>query len=81
MQRWIKLPDGRFVDANRIAYVGKTETFARIDEDGNDLGVGYAVNIGTGIERETQLAVVGSRDEVLGVLRAILGRGETPPAA
>jgi len=81
MQRWIKLPDGRFVDANRIAYVGKTETFTRIDEDGNDLGVGYAVNIGTGIERETQLTVTGSRDEVLGVLRTILGRSETPPAA
>ena len=80
MQRWIKLPDGRFVDANRIAYVGKTETFARIDEDGNDLGVGYTVNIGTGIERATQLTVIGSRDEVLGVLRAILGRTETPPA-
>jgi len=81
MQRWIKLPDGRFVDANRIAYIGKTETYARIDEDGNDLGVGYAVNIGTGIERETQLTVTGSRDEVLGVLRGILGRGEAPPAA
>jgi histidinol phosphatase-like enzyme len=81
MQRWIKLPDGRFVDANRIVYVGKTETFTRIDEDGNDLGVGYAVNIGTGIERATQLTVTGSRDEVLGVLRTILGRGEAPPAA
>lgn len=80
MQRWIKLPDGRFVDANRIAYIGKTETFARIDEDGNDMGVGYTVNIGTGIERETQLTVIGSRDEVLGVLRAILGRSETPAA-
>ena len=80
MQRWIKLPDGRFVDANRIAYIGKTETFARIDEDGNDMGVGYTVNISTGIERETQLTVIGSRDEVLGVLRAILGRSETPAA-
>mgnify|MGYP001588193856 FL=1 len=80
MQRWIKLPDGRFVDANRIVYVGKTETFTRIDEDGNDLGVGYAVNIGTGIEREKQLTVTGSRDEVLGVLRTILGRSETPAA-
>ncbi len=80
MQRWIKLPDGRFVDANRIAYIGKTETYARIDEDGNDLGIGYAVNIGTGIERETQITVTGSRDEVLAVLRAILGRGEAGAA-
>lgn len=36
MQRWIRLPDGRFVDANRIAYVGKPETYSRFDEDGND---------------------------------------------
>ena len=81
MQRWIKLPDGRFIDAGAIVYISRPETYQRIDEDGNDLGVGYTVNIGTGIERETQLTVTGSRDEVLGVLRTILGRGETPPAA
>ena len=38
MQRWIKLPDSRFIDANRVAFIGKVDTFARIDEDGNDLG-------------------------------------------
>ena len=26
MQRWLKLPDGRYIDANRIMYVGKVET-------------------------------------------------------
>lgn len=73
MQRWIKLPDGRFIDANRIAYIGKVESYIRNDEDGNDLGTGYAVNIGTDIPRESQLTVSGNKDEVFAALRAILG--------
>jgi len=81
MQRWIRLPDGRFIDAHRIAYVGKPETYARFDEDGNDLGTGYAVNIGTDFPRETQISVTGSKDEVLAVLRAILGAPAAAPAA
>ena len=80
MQRWIKLPDGRFIDANRIAYIGKAETYARIDEDGNDLGTGYAVNIGTDIPRDTQLTVTGSKDEVFAILRALLGQPAAAPA-
>jgi hypothetical protein len=80
MQRWIKLPDGRFIDANRIAYIGKAETYARIDEDGNDLGIGYAVNIGTDIPRDTQLTVTGSKDEVFAILRALLGQPAAAPA-
>jgi hypothetical protein len=78
MQRWIKLPDGRFVDANRIMYIGKVETYPRIDEDGNDLGQGYNVNIGTDIARDQQLTLMGSKEEVLNVLKQILG---TAPAA
>jgi hypothetical protein len=73
MQRWLKLPDGRFIDAGRIAYIGKTESFARVDEDGNDLGIGYAVNLGTDFPRESQLTVVGSKDEIFAMLRGILG--------
>ena len=30
MARWIKLPDSRFIDANRVAYIGKVETFQRM---------------------------------------------------
>ena len=71
MQRWIKLPDGRFLDANRIAYIGKVETYARMDEDGNDLGTGYSVNIGTDFPRDTQITLIGSKDEVSTVLRSI----------
>lgn len=73
MPRWIKLPDSRFIDANRVAFVGRIDTYARIDEDGNDLGVGYAVNIGTDFPRESQITVTGSKDEVFAVLKQLLG--------
>ena len=72
MQRWIKLPDGRFIDANRIAYVGKVESYLRSDEEGHDLGPGYAVNIGTDIPRESQFTLTGGKDEVFATLREIL---------
>ncbi len=82
MQRWIKLPDGRYIDASRIAYVGKVESYARFDENGNDLGTGYAVNIGTDFPRETQIGVTGSKEEVFAVLRSILGgAAASAPAA
>lgn len=81
MQRWVKIPDGRFLDANRIAYVGKVETFNRFDEEGNDLGIAYSVNLGTDFPRESQVNVVGSKDEVFALLRSILGgTAATPPA-
>jgi len=73
MQRWIKLPDTRFIDANRVVFIGKVDTFARIDEDGNDLGTAYSVYIGTDFPRESQINVIGSKDEVFAVLRGILG--------
>ena len=75
MQRWLKLPDGRYLDANRIIYVGKVETYPRLDDDGNDAGQGYAVNLGTDIPREHQLAVMGTKEEVLALLKALLGGG------
>ena len=73
MQRWLKLPDGRFLDANRIVYVGKVETFPRLDDDGNDTGPGYAVNLGLDIPREHQISVQGSKEEVLGLMKLLLG--------
>ncbi|HZP66614.1 MAG TPA: hypothetical protein VFB32_09915 [Rudaea sp.] len=75
MQRWLKLPDGRYLDANSIIYVGKVETYPRLDEEGNDAGVGYSVYVGTGYTREQQIAVMGTKEEVLGVLKALLGGG------
>ncbi|HTQ98791.1 MAG TPA: hypothetical protein VMH83_02330 [Candidatus Acidoferrum sp.] len=79
MQRWLKLPDGRYIDANSIMYVGKVETYPRLDDDGNDAGVGYSVYLGTAFPREQQIAVMGSKDEVLSLLKALLGGG-SPPA-
>ena len=73
MPRWIKLPDSRFIDANRVAFISKVETFMRTDEDGNDLGTGYSVNIGTDFLRESQITVVGGKDEVFAVLKQLLG--------
>jgi hypothetical protein len=78
MQRWIKLPDGRYIDANRIMYVGKVETFPRIDEDGNDLGQGFAVHLGSDIPRENLLTVMGSKEEVVAMLKNLLGAAPAP---
>ena len=73
MQRWLKLPDGRYLDASRIMYVGKVETYPRLDDDGNDAGVGYAVNVGTDIPRDHQINVQGSKEEILALLKNVLG--------
>lgn len=81
MQRWVKIPDGRFLDANRIAYVGKVETFNRFDEEGNDLGLAYAVNLGTDFPRDSQINVIGTKDEIFTLLRNILGGTAAPPAS
>jgi len=71
MQRWLKLPDGRYLDANSIVYVGKVETYPRLDDDGNDAGQGYAVNLGTDIPREHHVAVMGTKEEVLALLKSL----------
>jgi hypothetical protein len=73
MQRWLKLPDGRYLDANRVMYVGKVETYPRTDDDGNDAGVGYVVNLGTDIPRDHHIPVMGSKDEILALLKSVLG--------
>jgi hypothetical protein len=75
MQRWLKLPDGRYIDANSIVYVGKVETYPRLDDDGNEAGQGYAVSIGTGIPREQHISVMGTKEEVLALLKSLLGAG------
>ena len=73
MQRWMKLPDGRYIDANRIMYVGKVETYPRLDDEGNDSGVGYSVSLGTDVPRDRQLTVMGTKDEILALLKSLLG--------
>jgi len=72
-QRWVKLPSGAFIDAARICYVSKVESFPKLDEDGNNVGVEYAVTIGTDVMREAQLLVSGSADEIKAVMKSVLG--------
>jgi hypothetical protein len=76
MQRWLKLPDGRFIDANRIVLVGKVETFPLLDDTGStDGGVGFAVNLGLDIPRERHVTITGTKDEILGLMKTLLGGG------
>lgn len=72
MQRWIKLPSGAYIDANKIVFVSKVETFPKLDDDGNDAGVGYSVYLGTGVSREQQINVQGSKEEILGLMKSVL---------
>lgn len=73
MQRWIKLPDGRLIDAARVALIGKPETYQRLDEEGNDLGPAVTLSIGLDFQREHQLSVNGTREEMNALLKALMG--------
>ena len=33
MQRWIRLPQGGFLDASHVIFIGKIESFARLDDE------------------------------------------------
>lgn len=79
MQRWLKLPDGRFIDANRIAFISRIETFTRIDEDGTDLGIAYSVNLGTDFPRDRQINVIGTKEEIHALMRSVLGAATPAP--
>ncbi len=73
MQRWIKLPDGRFIDANQVVLVGRPQSFAHYDDGSEDMGTAYSVQVGIDYSRENQITVVGTREEVLSVMRNLLG--------
>ena len=73
MQRWLKLPDGRYLDANSVVYIGKVETYPRLDDDGNDAGQGYSVPLGTDVMRDHYVTVQGTKEEVLALLKSLLG--------
>ena len=46
MQRWIKQPDGRFLDASRVVVVGKPQSFAHYEDGSEDMGTAYSVQVG-----------------------------------
>ncbi len=82
MQRWVKLPNGTFLDANRIIHVGKIESFAKLDEEGNNAGLEYSVTLMSELLRERQIQVSGSKEAISALVRSILGASATasPPA-
>ena len=77
MQRWIKLPNSSYIDANRIVFVSKPETFSQLDDEGNDAGLGYSIYIGTDVSRNSQLNVTGSKEEILALMKTMLGVAES----
>lgn len=77
MQRWVRLPQGGLIDAMRITYIGKVEAFAKLDEEGNNIGNDYAVNIGIDLDRNHHLMVTGSKEEIGTLMRSIVGQQAT----
>ena len=73
MQRWIKLPSGAWLDAARICFISKVDSFPKLDDEGNAAGTEYAVNIGTDVGREHMMMVNGSADEIKSLLKSLLG--------
>ena len=71
-QRWIKLPNGNVIDGNRIMMIGKPESFPKMDEEGND-GIEWAVLLGTGLMRDEQISITGSKDEISALMGKLLG--------
>ena len=74
MQRWVRLPQGGLIDAMRITFIGKVESFAKLDEEGNNIGYDYAVNIGIDLNRNNHLMVTGSIVEIGTLMRQIVGQ-------
>lgn len=73
MQRWIKLPNGAWLDASRICYVSKVESYLKIDDEGNSAGNEYAVTIATDLGREHQTVVSGTGEEIKSLLKSLIG--------
>lgn len=74
MQRWIRLPQGGFLDATQVIYISKVESFARLDEEGHNSGMDYAVTIGTSLNRDQFMMINGNKDEIGTLVRQILGQ-------
>lgn len=74
MQRWVRLPNGGFLDATQVMYIGKIDSYPRMDDEGNSAGIEFAVTIGTGFSRDHQLTVSGSKEEIATMVRQLLGQ-------
>ncbi|GMU44520.1 MAG: hypothetical protein IT479_04860 [Xanthomonadales bacterium] len=74
MQRWVRLPNGGFLDATQVMFIGKIDSYPRMDDEGNAAGVEFAVAIGTGFSRDQQLTVSGSKEDIATLVRQLLGQ-------
>jgi hypothetical protein len=74
MQRWVRLPQGGFLDASKVIYISKVESFAKLDEEGHSAGTDYAVSIGISLIRDHHLMVSGNKEEIGTLVRQILGQ-------
>lgn len=71
-QRWVKLPNGNVIDANRIMLIGKPESYPKMDEDGSD-GIEWAVMIGTSLTRDTHVSITGTKEDIAGLIGKLVG--------
>jgi hypothetical protein len=74
MQRWVRLPSGAILDANRIMYIGKPDSYSRTDDEGN-LVTEFAVTVGTDLDGQRQMMVTGSKEEIGALIRSVAGLG------
>ncbi|MCU0754714.1 MAG: hypothetical protein MUE46_06270 [Xanthomonadales bacterium] len=74
MQRWVRLPSGAILDANRIMYIGKPDSYNRTDDEGN-LMTEFAVTLGTDLDGARQMMVTGTKEEIGALIRSVAGLG------
>lgn len=74
MQRWVRLPTGAILDANRIMYIGKPDSYSRTDDEGN-LITEFAVTLGTDLDGARQMMVTGTKEEIAALIRSVAGLG------
>lgn len=74
MQRWVRLPSGAILDANRIMYIGKPDSYSRTDDEGN-LITEFAVTLGTDLDGARQMMVTGTKEEVVTLIRSVASLG------
>jgi hypothetical protein len=73
-QRWVKLPNGGYLDANCIVLIGKPDSYMRTDEEGN-ANQEFAVSLGTDVSRDRQMIVTGSKEEISKLIQTLAGAG------
>jgi regulator of extracellular matrix RemA (YlzA/DUF370 family) len=71
-QRWVKLPNGNVIDANRIVMITKPESYPKMDEEGND-GIEWAVMLGTSLTRDSHISITGTKEEIAGLIGKLIG--------